>query len=138
MKDEFKPIYELNEQHLKELHSLFQEEWWTKDRTLDEIKIMVKNSLSVALIDEKTGELAGFARALTDNVFRAFIYDVMIKETCRKKGLGKKLMEAVLEHPTIKNAERVELYCKENNRSYYEKLGFTDEVNGSKLMRLKK
>ncbi|MFY4774168.1 hypothetical protein [Metabacillus sp. RGM 3146] len=47
-------------------------------------------------------------------------------------------MATVMQHPNIKNAERVELYCKENNVSYYEKLGFTDEVNGSKLMRLKK
>ncbi|MFY4774167.1 GNAT family N-acetyltransferase [Metabacillus sp. RGM 3146] len=86
MKDKFKPIYELNEQHLEELLSLFQLEWWTKDRTLDEIETKVKNSLIVALIHEETGELAGFARALTDNVFRAFIYNVIIKETCRKKG----------------------------------------------------
>ena len=135
----YKIIEDFNENQLNELHSLFQNEWWTKDRNLSEIKKMVANStVVIGLISEDTKELVGFARVITDTIYRAFIFDVIAKENYRKNGIGTLLMETLLRHPLVREVERIELYCPDRLVQYYEQFNFSTDVNGSHLMRLKK
>ncbi|MFF2753126.1 GNAT family N-acetyltransferase [Psychrobacillus sp. NPDC058041] len=132
-------IDEFNDNQLQDLHSLFKNEWWTKERELTEIRKMVENSaVVVGLVDNDTEELIGFARAITDTLYRAFIFDVIAKENSRNSGIGTILMNSILEHPLVREVDRVELYCPERLVGYYEKFGFSTDVNGSNLMRLKK
>ena len=73
-----KIIYQLNRDHIKQLSDLYQNEWWSKGRTLEETKICVDSSqICIGLIDEQ-GNLSGFARVLTDFVFKALIFDVIV------------------------------------------------------------
>ncbi|MFC7371414.1 GNAT family N-acetyltransferase [Fictibacillus iocasae] len=135
----YKIIEEFNENELLQVHHLFQQEWWTKDRTMQDMKQMFKNSgLVVGVLDEETEELIGFARVITDTVYRAFIFDVIAKETARNKGIGSLLMKSILSHPRVSSVDRVELYCPDRLAPYYERFGFSTEVNGSRLMRLVK
>ncbi|WP_391209683.1 GNAT family N-acetyltransferase [Psychrobacillus sp. L4] len=135
----YKIIEEFDEDQLKEVHSLFKNEWWTKDRQLSEIRKMVENSgVVIGLIDKDTEELIGFARVITDTLYRAFIFDVIAKENSRNSGIGTILMNSILEHPLVREVDRVELYCPERLVGYYEKFGFSTDVNGSNLMRYKK
>ena len=39
-----KVIYQLNRDHIKQLYDLYQNEWWSKGRTLEETKICVDSS----------------------------------------------------------------------------------------------
>ncbi|WP_185907890.1 GNAT family N-acetyltransferase [Psychrobacillus soli] len=135
----YKMVEELSERHLNELHNLFKNEWWTQHRELSEIKKMVENSsVVIGLVNSETEELIGFARVITDTIYRAFIFDVMTKENFRNNGIGKILIESILEHPLVQNVDRVELYCPDRLVGYYEKFGFSTDVNGSNLMRLTK
>ncbi|WP_144510169.1 GNAT family N-acetyltransferase [Bacillus sp. FJAT-22090] len=132
-------VEKLNENQLIELQGLFKNEWWTEHRELSEIKKMIDNSsVVIGLINNKTEELIGFARVITDTVYRAFIFDVMTKETNRNTGIGTILMNYILEHPLVRDVDRLELYCPDRLVGYYEKFGFSKDVNGSNLMRLKK
>lgn len=135
----YKIINGFNDNQLQDLHNLFKNEWWTKERELSEIRKMVENSaVVVGLVDNDTEELIGFARAITDTLYRAFIFDVIAKENSRNSGIGTLLMNSILEHPLVREVDRVELYCPERLVGYYEKFGFSTDVNGSNLMRLKK
>lgn len=135
----YRIVEKLNDKQLNELHSLFKNEWWTQHRELSEIRRMVDNSsVVVGLINNETDELIGFARVITDTLYRAFIFDVMTKESLRNNGIGTILMNYILEHPLIQDVDRVELYCPDRLVGYYEKFGFSTDVNGSNLMRLKK
>ena len=135
--DNYKVIEELNENQLAELHSLFKNEWWTQKRQLSEIRKLVDNSSVVlGLINNKTGELIGFARVISDTLYRAFIFDVIAKENYRNNGIGTILMNSILDHPHVRDVERVELYCPDRLVPYYEKFGFSTDINGSNLMRI--
>ncbi|QFF99169.1 GNAT family N-acetyltransferase [Psychrobacillus glaciei] len=135
----FKIIEEFDENQLKEVHSLFKNEWWTKERQLPEIRKMIESSgVVIGLIDNDTEELIGFARAITDTLYRAFIFDVIAKENSRNSGIGTILMNSILDHPLVREVDRVELYCPERLVGYYEKFGFSTDVNGSNLMRYKR
>lgn len=134
----YKVIEQFNDKQLLELHGLFQHEWWTKDRQLLDIRKMVENSnVVIGLINEETEELIGFARVLTDTLYRALIFDVIAKEEFRNCGIGTILMKSILEHPLVRKVDRVELYCPDRLVVYYEKFGFSTDVNGSNLMRYK-
>ncbi len=132
-------VEKLNENQLMELQDLFKNEWWTQHRELPEIRKMVDNSsVVIGLINNETEELIGFARVITDSIYRAFIFDVMAKESFRNNGIGTILMNYILEHPLVREVDRLELYCPDRLVGYYEKFDFSTDVNGSNLMRLKK
>lgn len=132
-------VEKLDENQLIELQRLFKNEWWTQHRELPEIRKMVNNSsVVIGLINNETEELVGFARVITDTIYRAFIFDVMAQENFRNNGIGTILMNYILEHPLVREVDRLELYCPDRLVGYYEKFGFTTDVNGSNLMRLRK
>lgn len=135
--DNFKIIEKFDEKRIEELHSLFKNEWWTQKRQITETRKLLENSsVVIGLIHVKSGELIGFARVISDSIYRAFIFDVIVKENYRNDGIGTILMKSILNHSHVKDVERVELYCPDRLVSYYEKFGFSTDVNGSNLMRL--
>ena len=125
----------LNEKQIKQLQQLYQLEWWTKGRSLEETRKCLKGSqISFGLVD-KDDDLIGFARVITDFVFKAFIFDVIVRQDYRKSGLGKKLLSLIQEHPKLSDVRHFELYCLPELAGYYEQLGFTTDIGGIVLMR---
>ena len=130
-----KSIYTLSGIHIQELHKLYQNEWWTKDRTMDETTSCVKGSqICLGLVDEHN-TLQGFARVLTDYTFKALIFDLIVADSSRNKGLGNQLMSLIKNHPDLQNVKHFELYCLPDMFDFYEKHGFTSDVGDIKLMR---
>ena len=70
--------------------------YWAKGRTLAQIQTQIDQSMcfGVYLNDEQVG----FARVLSDKVTLAYLADVFILPDHQGKGLGKRLVAAVLEH----------------------------------------
>ncbi|MEW6268760.1 MAG: GNAT family N-acetyltransferase [Thermodesulfobacteriota bacterium] len=125
-----------SERHLAELHALYQNEWWTRGRTLDETRRAVEGSdVVVAICDHATGRLLAFARVLTDGVFKALVLDVIVAPERRGEQLGRRLMDAVLAHPDVAGVAHVELYCRPEMVPFYERYGFSTDVAGVLLMR---
>ena len=129
-------IYDLSEKHIVQLHSLFQEEWWTKNRSLaDTRSCVVGSQIRIGLVSEKD-ELLGFARVLTDYTFKAFIFDVIVAKKERGKGLGNQLLSLIRNHEKVRQVKHFELYCLPEMFSFYEKRGFTTDIGKIRLMRL--
>ncbi|MUL37617.1 GNAT family N-acetyltransferase [Gloeocapsopsis dulcis] len=117
--------------NLHHLHKLFQvAAFWAQDRSLEDLSIAISNSKPVISVWD--GEkLIGFARATSDGVYRATIWDVVIHPDYRGAGLGRKLVESVLSHPHMNRVERVYLMTT-HQQSFYEQIGF--ECNSSTTM----
>ena len=77
--------------------------------------------------------MIGFTRVLTDFVYRATIYDVIVKPTHRKIGLGTRLIDAVVNHPKLASVEQIALYCLPEMIPFYERWDFTANI-GVQLM----
>jgi GNAT superfamily N-acetyltransferase len=132
----YKLMTEISEKQIQELHSLYQGEWWTRGRSINDIKVMLAHSnLVFALCDESDNRLIAFARVLTDMVFKAVIFDVIVAPNRRNEGLGQHLMQHILQHPKLKNVAHIELYCLPGLIPFYRKLGFSTDVSGVCLMR---
>jgi ribosomal protein S18 acetylase RimI-like enzyme len=128
-------IYNLSENHIDNLLELYHEESWSKNRSLEDVKRMLQTSWIIGIKDKKTDRLIAFSRVLTDYVFRAFIYDVIVAKDYRKLGLGKLIINSILNHENLKNVERIELNCIDSNVAFYQKLGFDRVPEGTNMMR---
>ena len=127
--------YEFDETHIAQLHALFLREWWTSDRSLEETRRCTEGSqICIGLTDE-CDDLIGFVRVITDYTFKALIFDVIVADAHRGKGLGDHLIELVLEHPDLARVRHFELYCLPEVGPFYERHGFSTEVGGVRLMR---
>jgi ribosomal protein S18 acetylase RimI-like enzyme len=104
--------------------------FWAKGRSIEDLGIAIANSEPVISVWD--GErLIGFARATSDGIYRATIWDVAIDPEFRGVGLGSKLVETVLSHPRMNRVERVYLMTTHKQR-FYERIGF--QANSTSTM----
>lgn len=108
----------------EQILTLFQQAPWAKGRTLNDARDMLRHT-DVALCAWDGDHLVGFGRVLTDFVFRATIWDVIVDEAYQKQGIGAEIVQRILHHPRLK---KVELFWLCTRRpGFYEKLGFSSK-----------
>lgn len=106
------------------LTHLFNQASWAKGRTEADAKQMLANTdLSVCVWDGE--RLVGFGRVLTDYVYRASIWDIIVDKTYQGQGIGAELVRRILNHPRLKKVQLFWL-CTRTPR-FYEKLGFSSK-----------
>ena len=116
---------------LTQLQALFKlGAFWATERKIEDLNIAIENSEPVISVWDSQ-KLVGFARATSDGIYRATIWDVVIDPEYRGAGLGRKLVQTVLSHPRMNRVERVYLTTT-HQQSFYERIGF--EVNSSSSM----
>ena len=126
----------LSEAQTRQLHSLFQHEWWSAGRSLADVQTMLQHSdLVFAIAAPGTHELLAFARVLTDRVFKALVLDVVVHPDHRSAGLGSFLMEHIMAHPVLSGVCHIELYCLPERAEFYQRLGFTSKLGDLHFMR---
>jgi GNAT superfamily N-acetyltransferase len=96
--------------------------YWAKGRPRQRTERAVKNSLVFGVYDG--GRQIGLARVVTDYAIFAYLCDVFIHEDYRARGLGKWLMETIVNHPELKDIRRW-LLVTNDAHGLYEKYGFT-------------
>ena len=131
---DYEPVEQLTEAHLADLHRLYAGEWWCKDRTLDETLRVVAGS-SMVFGFTASGTLVAFARVLTDRIFKALVFDVIVDPAHRGAGLGDLLMRRILDHPDLRDVRTIELYCLPDLVPFYERFGFTTDLGGVLFLR---
>ncbi|UKP00096.1 GNAT family N-acetyltransferase [Nostoc sp. UHCC 0870] len=110
---------EIDLYQLQELFDLAA--FWAKGRSIEDLSIAITNSDPVISVWDAE-KLIGFARATSDGIYRATIWDVVIHPEYQGTGLGSKLVETVLSHPRMQ-VERVYLMTT-HQQKFYEKIGF--------------
>lgn len=70
------------------------------------------------------GEQVGFARVVTDYATFAWLCDVFVLETARRRGLGKWLIASVIAHPDLQGLRRFTLATRDAHELYRRYGGF--------------
>ena len=118
---------------LEKLKLLFnQNAFWAKNRNKQQIRKMLKNSSVIVTIWNQEN-LIGFGRATTDKVYRAVLWDIVISKKSQRLGLGKIIIEALLNDKSIKSVEKVYLMTT-NSTDFYIQLGFEQNSQQSLLL----
>lgn len=128
-------IFSFTEKHVSQLHQFYQKEWWTAGRSLEDTeRVLAGSQICIGLVDENN-DLMAFARVLTDYVFKAFVFDVIVHPAQRGKGLGDQIMSVIKHHERLKSVRHIELYCLPELTVFYSKHGFSADTGNIQLMR---
>lgn len=130
-----KIINTFTDDNIKQVHQLYKEVWWGKDRSLEDTFECVKGSQICIGIIDSCGKLIGFTRVISDFIYKAIIFDVIVSSAHRSSGLGQTLMDLVKSHDNLQKVKHFELYCLPEMEGFYSRLGFTTDVGGIHLMR---
>jgi aralkylamine N-acetyltransferase len=103
----------------KELAGVFELAPLEKRHPEDLQKAFQNSYLSVFAFDR--GRLAGAVRAVSDGVYYATIFDVVVLPDYQRKGIGTALMKALLKKMTF---EKIFLTSVPGKEPFYRKLGF--------------
>lgn len=128
-------VEEIKDDYFEDLLELYQQEDWTRSRTPEDINVMLGNCKTIGLVDRERNKLVGFSRIITDYVYRATIFDVIVKKEYQGVGIGRILMDSIMEHPQLKKIERFELYCEEDKVEFYNKWNLSRVTSMTNLMR---
>jgi|SRR5690554_189773 len=128
-------IEEFSEKDVLQVHALYQREWWTRGRTVEQTRNCIAGSQICIGVVDSAGNIIGFVRVLTDFTFKAMIFDVIVEESNRGCGIGEWLINLVKSHEKLCKVTHFELYGLPELLPFYEKHGFTTEVGGIALLR---
>lgn len=107
-----------------QLLHLFHQAPWAKHRSLEDAKEMLRyTDLTLCAWDAE--RLIGFGRVLTDFIYRATIWDVIVDKAYQRQGIGTEIVQRILNHPRLSRVELVWLCTR--RPGFYEKLGFTSK-----------
>jgi len=77
---------------------LSEHAYWGRWRTRDAVERQLDSAWRVVgVYEQATGQMVGFARAVSDGVAFAYLADLYIAAQARGRGLGKQLVHAMIE-----------------------------------------
>ncbi len=107
------------------LLALFDQADWARGRALEDIQRMLTETDVIVSAWDGT-QLVGFARVLTDYVYRASIWDVIVDVSYQDRDIGKGLIQRILRHISLAQVELFWL-CTRRYQGFYTSLGFSDK-----------
>ena len=105
---------------LKEL--LDKHAFWAKGRSPQELRNLLSHS-TVVISLWRGSRMIGFGRATSDGIYRAVLWDIVVAGDLQGLGLGKKVVKALLNAPSLKRVERIYLMTTHSS-DFYEQIGF--------------
>lgn len=103
-------------------HFLYTTAHWATGRSMSVVRKSIENSLCFGLYEDS--QQIGFARIVTDSATVGWICDMFILPAHRGSGLGKWLVECMMDHPDIKGLRRILLNTRDAHELYIKHAGF--------------
>lgn len=121
--DDYEIRTELSEMDLDRIHHwLSTDAYWALGRDRDTIETAARNSLNFGIFTGDGGQVA-YARVLTDRANFAWLCDVYVDRDHRGRGLGKRLVDAVIERLEPLGLGRIVLATRDAHE-VYARVGF--------------
>ncbi|QTC41658.1 GNAT family N-acetyltransferase [Bacillus sp. V3] len=117
---------EFHTDDLEEMKAVYQSVGWMKHSP--EVIKQVFESSNVIVIVKAEEQVVGFGRALSDGVFNAAIYDIVVHREFQNQGIACKIMRRLLER--LEGVSCVHLISTSGNEEFYKKCGFRKVKTG--------
>lgn len=101
---------------------LSQQSYWAKDRSRSLVEMSIENSLCFGVFDADSKQIA-FGRVATDYVVFAWLMDVFVIDSYKGKGIGKLLIDAIVNHQSLSQVNGIGLRTNDAHE-FYERFGF--------------
>jgi ribosomal protein S18 acetylase RimI-like enzyme len=111
---------------LEEMKAVYQSVGWMKHSP--EVIKQVFESSNVIVIVKSEERVVGLGRALSDGVFNAAIYDIVVHREFQNQGIARMIMARLLER--LEGVSCVHLISTSGNEEFYKKCGFRKMKTG--------
>lgn len=111
--------------HIDDYVALFASTGWTFRRpvTPDVLALSLERSWYCVFAYDGP-KLVGAGRVVTDGWLHAIIYDVMVLPAYQGQGIGREIMQRLLQRCLDAQIGTIQLFCAAGKQPFYEKLGF--------------
>ncbi len=113
------------------IFQMLEHSYWAQKRSRATILKSLNHSLNFGVYQDT--HMIGFARVVTDYATFAYLCDVVILEAYQGQGIGKTLMQTILEHPELQGIRRFMLATRDAH-GLYAQFGFTPLSAPEKFM----
>ena len=129
------PQYEIttdrSRMDVQAIHAFLSQSYWSPGVPRSVVERAMQNSLCFAILSE--GRHVGFARVVTDCATFGYLADVHVLEEHRGRGLSKRLMRTVMEHPDLQGLKLFMLRTLDAH-GLYAQFGFVPVEHPEDLM----
>ena len=115
-----------------DVYAVFATAEWTKARTLRQIGRMLEHS-GIVVLARYDSKPVGFARAVSDLTFRAFVEDVIVVPDFRSKGIGRALMASLDAVAAELSLPRLELTTMRT--AFWNRLGYSSKPSTTYMVK---
>jgi ribosomal protein S18 acetylase RimI-like enzyme len=99
--------------------------WWKESWDSSGIKKLIECSFAfVVAVDVSSGKAVGMGRVISDGISDGYIQDLVVLPEYREHGIGKKLVEELLEHCLSKGLIWIGLIAEPDQDGFYSSLNF--------------
>jgi len=116
------------------IHEFLTNCYWAKGIPRDVVQRSIEHSLCFGVYDG-SGVQVGFARVVSDFATVAYIGDVFVLESHCGCGLGRWLIDCIMQHPALQGLRRWILLTRDAH-GLYEQFGFTPVKSPERYMEL--
>ena len=108
--------------------------WWKEDMDADMLPELIRGSYLFAVaVDNSTGKSVGMGRVISDGIADAYIQDLVVLAMWRNKGVGRRIVSALLEGCRSSGITWIGLIAQPGTDAFYRSLGFIT-LKGHKAM----
>ena len=99
--------------------------WWKDYYNPSGLKFMIKGSFAFAVaVDKVQNKAIGMGRVISDGVSDAYIQDLVVLPDFRDSGIGRRLLETLLEFCLSKKIIWIGLIAEPGQYGFYSNIGF--------------
>lgn len=119
--DDVKIIKDKSKFNYEFIYTSLKGTYWAPDITLDEAKLRFVNSFSLMVYFHD--QPIAFGRMITDYISFGYIADVFVDVSYRKQGIGKLIMQELINDVSVKRLKKIRLKTVDAHQ-FYSSLGF--------------
>jgi GNAT superfamily N-acetyltransferase len=117
------------------LHAFLSQSYWSPGLPRAVLERALSNSLCFGAYEG--GRQVGFARVVTDRATFAWVCDVFVVESHRRRGIADALMGAVTSHPELQGLRRWSLATRDMH-ALYRRHGFLPLADARRAMEIRR
>ena len=111
------------EEHFLAIVGLYRAHGWTHAADPTRLRRAIESSSYAIVALDEDEEVIGFARALSDEAFAVYIADVLVAPDHQRRGIGRALVQAILDHYPIQRLHHQVLVAERGAEGFYRRLG---------------
>ena len=113
------------------IHGFLTTSYWARGISRDVVARAMERSLCFGALEGD--RQVGFARVISDWATFAYLSDVFVLESHQGRGVGKRLMAAIVSHPELQGLRRWALFTRDAH-GLYRQYGFREPRYPERLM----